>query len=50
MQSRSFGRLWPVSTLTQVDQIDPGRNCRMHGGEAFVEGRLAPHHAETAAA
>src|SRR5215471_14135613 len=30
----------------QVDQVDPGRYCLMHGGDAFVERGFTPHHAD----
>ena len=34
----------------QVEQVDAGFDRRMHGGDALVECRLTPHHAEPAAA
>src|ERR1700756_4259321 len=39
----------PAVTVTrrQVDQVDPGRYCLMHGGDAFVECGFTPHHADT---
>ncbi len=37
-------------TRGEVDQVDPGSNRLMHRGDAFIEGRLAPHHAKPAAA
>ena len=33
----------------QVEQRDPSRHRRMHGGDAFIDRRLAPQHAEAAA-
>ena len=37
-------------TRSEVDQIDPGGDRVMHRGNAFLECRLTPHHAEPAAA
>jgi hypothetical protein len=34
----------------QVEQRDSGRHRCMHGGNAFIDRRLAPQHAEAAAA
>jgi hypothetical protein len=37
-------------TRSEVDQIHPGCDRVMHRGNAFLECRLTPHHAEPAAA
>src|SRR5271169_4098363 len=34
----------------QIDQVDPGSHRRMYRGDAFVECRFAPDHADAAAA
>ena len=37
-------------TRREVDPVDPGGDRGMHGRDALVEGRFAPHHAEAAPA
>jgi Transposase DDE domain group 1 len=52
MPTESFADdpLCPAVTIArgQVDQIDPGSYCLMHGGDALVERRFTPHHADAA--